>query len=259
MSDNLLRYGSYLILGIFVACGELDAVKAPVLIVLASYLFSSMDGVFDFRLAAFTKKSAAERLDIRRLPERETAESSLLQATSLHGGILRDVNLTVEKGERILLRGDNGSGKTTLLRFLLGLDIPTAGKIRFCPSVSCALQEDPRFHVSVKELISAIDMDGALLRRHMEGFGIEDIENLNLDELSQGQRKKFCLACALAKPAAFLVLDEPSNHVDADSVTYLLQELNQYSGALLICTHDGRLELPWTKILNMDGGILREE
>lgn len=111
----------------------------------------------------------------------------------------------------------------------------------------------------IKELISAMDIDCALLHRHMEGFGIDDIVDLNLDELSQGQRKKFCLACALAKPAAFLVLDEPSNHVDMDSVTYLSQELGRYSGALLICTHDGRLELPWTKILNMDGGILREE
>lgn len=259
MIDNLLRYGSYLILGAFVVCGELEAVRLPVFIVLTSYLFSSMDGVFSFRLAAFSKKSAVEKLGIRELPQRETAKTALLQASSLGGGILRDVSLTVEKGQKVLLRGANGSGKTTLLRFLLGLDIPAEGNVLLCPSVSYALQEEPRFHVPVKEIISAMDVDSVQLRIFMEGFGISEIGEMNLDELSQGQRKKFCLACALSKPGSLLVLDEPTNHVDTDSVTYLSQVLARHPGALLICTHDARLALDWTKIFRMDGGVLCEE
>lgn len=273
--DNLLRYGSYIILGLFIVYGGLDGVKAPVLIVLVSYLFSSMEGVFDFRLQHFSCKSAIKRIDIREVAAaRKGPESrigmgaTILTARAIsrdYDGktVMRCESVTIQENDKVLLRGINGSGKTTLLRLLLGLEKPTTGEVRSCDFISYALQEEPKLHVTVKEVVGEMERVGQLcgeeLRRHWNGFGMENIWEQNLDELSQGECKKFCLACALSKSAKLLVLDEPTNHVDQASVSYLVEVLKQRPEAILICTHDERVDLSWTKKLMAEEGMIREE
>lgn len=256
--DNLLRYGSLVILGVFVLYFGLDAGKTPVLIVLGSYLFTPMDGIFDFRLSLFSARSAMERLAISDIPARTPGKTLAARGLRKAYGekqVLNGLSFTMEDDEKILLVGGNGSGKTTLLRLLLGLETPTAGETADCPA-AYALQEEPKLHILVSELEEAMKLPGAV--PYLQALGVDGLRECYLDELSQGQVTKLCLAWALGKDEKLLVLDEPTNHLDRESVDCLTEILRRRPGPMLICSHDKRLEVNWGRVLTMDGGMLRE-
>ena len=102
-------------------------------------------------------------------------------------------------------------------------------------------------------------MDSNALRRHLVGFQLTGCMEQPLAQLSGGQKKRFFLAAALAKNSQLLLLDEPTNHLDRESVAYLTQVLQEYSGALFLCSHTSWTALRWDKILHMRGGVIGEE
>ena len=102
-------------------------------------------------------------------------------------------------------------------------------------------------------------MDSNALHRHLVGFPLTECMDQPLAQLSGGQQKRFFLAAALAKDSQLLVLDEPTNHLDRESVAYLTQVLQDYPGAMLVCTHTAWAALRWDKILHMRGGVIGEE
>ena len=168
----------------------------------------------------------------------------------------------ISRGERILLTGENGGGKTTLLRILAGFDEPTEGVVSRCGSISVCLQSDPVMHIKTADMIKAVsennDISADELRKHLKAFNITDISEQYFDELSYGQRKKLCLALALSKKAELLVLDEPTNHLDAEGVEHLLDVLRQRKEGILVCTHDKRLDLGWSRVWTAKGGEISE-
>lgn len=256
--DNLLRYGSLVILGAFVLYFGLDPEKAPVLIVLGSWLFASMEGLWGFRLSRFSARSATERLSFRTVPGRKSGKCLAARELSMeYNGkqVLNGLSFSMGEHEKILLAGANGSGKTTLLRLLLGLETPTAGETAACPA-AYVLQEEPKLHVLVEELEKAMKLPGAA--PYLQALGVGELGGCYLDELSQGQVKKLCLAWALGREEALLVLDEPTNHLDRESVACLAELLRCRPGPMLICSHDKRLDAAWDRILTMEGGDLHE-
>jgi len=263
--DSLLNYGSYLIIGLFILCGKAELSRAPYLIVLAGYLFSSISAVFDWRLQQIDGDEACKRLKLR---EENVPKPDGQLIIHIHGAAksydgkpaLQGASLDIREGERVLLHGPNGSGKSTLLRILLGLEEPDSGEVRLgIPRQQCAvcLQEEPVLSATGAELLEAMGdrIDKTAAARHLEGFRIQDIIEKPLVEMSPGERKKCYLAAALAHKGRLLVLDEPTNHLDQQSVSYLLEALRAYRGTLIVCTHSAELALDWDRCVLVEGGV----
>lgn len=268
--DSLLNYGSYVILGLFVLYGGLSAAKLPLLVLLAGTLFSSVNAVFTWWLERAEYQAACQRLNwMQREDQEEPPEEPVLlscaEVEKSFGDkkILSGISLDISRGEHVLLRGKNGSGKSTLLRILLGLERADAGIVLRCSDLAYALQEEAQTTLTVGELTEQLEktpgMDSKALHRHLVGFQLMGCMDQPLAQLSGGQQKRFFLAAVLAKASQLLVLDEPTNHLDRESVAYLTQVLQDYPGAMLVCTHTAWTALRWDKILHMRGGVIGEE
>ena len=181
--------------------------------------------------------------------------------------VLKDVDLTVYKGEFIGLVGPNGSGKSTLLLSLLGVLKPHNGSISIYGNVpnprnffgrigwvSQAASYLPRqIKLTVRELVklgtvsgenmfSWSDGSNEKVSRAIEMVGLEDVENVDVSRLSGGQRQRAVIARALATEAEFILLDEPLVGMDRDarnSLLKLLDELCHHAGkTILMVSHD---------------------
>ncbi len=181
--------------------------------------------------------------------------------------VLKDVDLTIQKGEFIGLVGPNGSGKSTLLLSLLGVLKPHNGSISIYGNVpnprnffgrigwvSQAASYLPRqIKLTVRELVklgtvsgenmfSWSDGSNEKVSRAIEMVGLEDVENVDVSRLSGGQRQRAVIARALATEAEFILLDEPLVGMDRDarnSLLKLLDELCHNAGkTILMVSHD---------------------
>ena len=181
--------------------------------------------------------------------------------------VLKDVDLTIQKGEFIGLVGPNGSGKSTLLLSLLGVLKPHTGSISIYGNVpnprnffgrigwvSQAASYLPRqIKLTVRELVklgtvsgenmfSWSDGSNEKVSRAIEMVGLEDVENIDVSRLSGGQRQRAVIARALATEAEFILLDEPLVGMDRDarnSLLKLLDELCHHAGkTILMVSHD---------------------
>ena len=181
--------------------------------------------------------------------------------------VLKDVDLTVHKGEFIGLVGPNGSGKSTLLLSILGVLKPHTGSISIYGNVpnprnffgrigwvSQAASYLPRqIKLTVRELVklgtvsgenmfSWSDGSNEKVSRAIEMVGLEDVENVDVSRLSGGQRQRAVIARALATEAEFILLDEPLVGMDRDarnSLLKLLDELCHHAGkTILMVSHD---------------------
>jgi zinc transport system ATP-binding protein len=176
---------------------------------------------------------------------------------------LRDVDLTIRRGNFTALIGPNGGGKTTLLKLMLGLLTPDRGTVRILgrpPAevvvrvgyVPQDLGRNQRFPVTVRDVVltgrlrgrrnwlryGRADRDAA--RRTMERLEILDLRNRRIGDLSGGQRQRVYIARALVSDPEILFLDEPTASVDAAHQTEfyeLLRELNR-TVTILIVNHD---------------------
>ena len=181
--------------------------------------------------------------------------------------VLKDVDLTIQKGEFIGLVGPNGSGKSTLLLSLLGVLKPHNGSISIYGNVpnprnffgrigwvSQAASYLPRqIKLTVRELVklgtvsgenmfSWSDGSNEKVSRAIEMVGLEDVENVDVSRLSGGQRQRAVIARALATEAEFILLDEPLVGMDREarnSLLKLLDELCHDAGkTILMVSHD---------------------
>lgn len=176
---------------------------------------------------------------------------------------LAGLDLTVAAGECVALIGANGSGKSTAVRTIAGLLEPTGGSVRVCGHDP---HEEPDAEMARAALALVPDApllyDDLTVREHLElvalSHGVDDdtadaridalLDRLDLAaredfiprELSRGMRQKTQLACALVRPAALLVLDEPVVGLDPPSqllLAGLLREIKRDGGAVLLTTH----------------------
>ncbi len=163
--------------------------------------------------------------------------------------IIRDFSTRVLRGDRIGLIGGNGVGKTTLLRMLLGESMPDTGNIRNGAHVVTAYydqgreQLDPESTVfdTVGEGNDTVTSNGRTCHVHayLRAFLFSDERaRTPVKALSGGERNRLLLARLFTRPANVLVLDEPTNDLDIETLELLEELLAQWSGTLLLVSHD---------------------
>jgi ATPase subunit of ABC transporter with duplicated ATPase domains len=172
-----------------------------------------------------------------------------------------DVDVDVDRGERLIIMGLNGAGKTTLLRILAGIDVPDLGTVEPGHQVSIGYyaqeHEDIKPGVTVLELMREVstlpDQD---LRTILGHFLLADKIDQDAGTLSGGEKTKLALARLVVGRHNVLLLDEPTNNLDPQAKEALLLALDQYQGTLILVSHDtefvGALE-PNRVILMPDG------
>jgi ATP-binding cassette subfamily F protein 3 len=177
--------------------------------------------------------------------------------------VLKDVNLHIERGDRIALVGPNGSGKSTLMRLLSGEEAPDAGHRHEGHNVVTqyfaqdeATRLDPALTV-YETLTSGSPLHMVPAIRNILGgflFSGDDIHK-PVRVLSGGERTRLAVARMLLRPSNTLLLDEPTNHLDLDSKEVLLDALVDYGGTLIFVSHDRYfVERLATKIIEVGSG-----
>jgi len=177
--------------------------------------------------------------------------------------VFKDVNLHIERGDRIALVGPNGSGKSTLMRMLSQSESPDGGTLTVGHQVVMeyfAQDEAARLNpaLTVYETLEAgspNDMVPAI-RNILGGFLFSGDDILKKAAvLSGGERTRLAVARMLLRPSNTLLLDEPTNHLDLDSKDVLLEALEDYGGTLILVSHDRYfVEKLATKIIEIGHG-----
>ena len=180
--------------------------------------------------------------------------------------ILENFNFKINKGDRIGILGGNGSGKTTFLKLLLKEETPDKGTIKNFKNIEFSYFDQKRSDLFLKETIkknmcpSGGDYINVMGKdRHVYGYLKEfqfDPKILNdyVSTLSGGQKNRLMLAKILANPKSSLILDEPTNDLDMDTLDLLEEILINYKGTLIIVSHDRDfLDQTVTRILAFQG------
>ena len=166
--------------------------------------------------------------------------------------VARDFSTTLMRGDKVGIVGPNGSGKTTLLRLLLGELPPQTGRLRHGANLEIAyfdqlraqLEEDKTVMDNVAEGRDFITVNGQ--RRHVIGYLADFLfsserARVYAGTLSGGERNRLLLARLFARPANLLVMDEPTNDLDLETLELLEDLLLEYEGTLLLVSHDREL------------------
>jgi ATP-binding cassette subfamily F protein uup len=163
--------------------------------------------------------------------------------------IVRDLTTRIERGDKIGIVGPNGAGKTTLLRLLLGQLAPQAGKVEqgtrlevvYFDQLRAQLDETMRVQDAVADGNATVTIDGRTRHviSYLEDFLFEpDRARTPIKALSGGERNRLLLARLFTKPCNVLVLDEPTNDLDAETLELLEDLLVEFGGTLLLVSHD---------------------
>ncbi|GGM24653.1 ATP-binding cassette domain-containing protein [Pseudomonas asuensis] len=185
--------------------------------------------------------------------------------------ILRDFSLVVQRGDRIGLLGPNGSGKTTLLKLLLGDLEPTSGKIVHGTKLEVAYFDQLRHALELektvidnmaegREFITINGQDRHVLSYLGDFLFSPQRARTPVKALSGGERARLLLAKLFSKPANLLVLDEPTNDLDVETLELLEEVLLSFEGTVLMVSHDRAfLDNVVTSTLVFEGkGLVRE-
>jgi ATP-binding cassette subfamily F protein 3 len=158
--------------------------------------------------------------------------------------LFKGVCLRIEAGEKIGLIGPNGAGKTTLLRIIQGLEQPDHGRVRMgyevYPSYFSQLTAAEELSgTPFSQIMEAADLDNTEARTILGRFLFSgDDVFKSMADLSGGERRRLGLVKLMLSKANFLILDEPTNHLDLDSIEIIEKALLDYSGTVLIVSHD---------------------
>ena len=164
--------------------------------------------------------------------------------------IVQELDLRVLRGDRLGIVGANGAGKTTLLRLLTGLEQPDTGKVGVGSSLSTVTLDQQRRSLDPKATLSDTLTGGGgdmvqvgTEMRHVIGYMKDFLfrpeqARTPVGVLSGGERGRLMLACALARPSNLLVLDEPTNDLDLETLDLLQEMLSAYDGTVLLVSHD---------------------
>jgi ATP-binding cassette subfamily F protein 3 len=158
--------------------------------------------------------------------------------------VLRGLNQTLWRGERVGLIGPNGSGKSVLIRLILGLDAPDRGEIVVGPSVTAGYYAQEHETLDLGQtVIDAVRAAGSLSEASAVSFLIRYLftyrqVSQKIAELSGGERSRLQLALLVLSGANFLLLDEPTNNLDIASAETLEAALDDFEGTVLVISHD---------------------
>ena len=177
--------------------------------------------------------------------------------------VIKDLDLVIENGDRLVVAGRNGAGKSTLLRIISGNDADFSGTVKLGSGVSIGYfsqdnAETLKGSMSILEFLEAEaplelipklrDMLGAFLFRGDDVFK-------SIDVLSGGEKSRLALLRILLKPVNLLILDEPTNHLDLHSKDVLLKALKDFGGTVIFVSHDrGFIESLANRVLELKPG-----
>ncbi|PID33244.1 lipoprotein-releasing system ATP-binding protein LolD [Candidatus Saccharibacteria bacterium] len=200
--------------------------------------------------------------------------------------IFSDVNLEIEKGEFILLKGDSGAGKSTLLNIIGGIEKPDSGEIIINNKNVNKLKakEQARFyrkevgfifqdfylhpHLNVSENISLAGVFANLAQKEVDErvgkitkvLKIEDILKSKIDEISGGQAERVCIARAIFMSPSIILADEPTNNLDEKNAENAVKILHTISKAMnitvIISSHNQMVERYADRIIKLSGGVI---
>ncbi|MET3725391.1 ABC-F family ATP-binding cassette domain-containing protein [Sphingomonas trueperi] len=179
--------------------------------------------------------------------------------------IIKDLTFRVTKGDRIGIVGSNGAGKSTLLKMLTGELQPDEGTVKLSQTLDAIIIDQQRSLMApdkrVRDVLADggdwIDVQGA--RKHVHGYLKEflfdpSIAEARIGTLSGGERSRLLLAREFARPSNLLVLDEPTNDLDLETLDLLQEVIADYAGTVLIVSHDRDfLDRTVTVTLGLDG------
>jgi ATP-binding cassette subfamily F protein 3 len=196
-------------------------------------------------------------------PGRVVLETKGLRKAYGDNVVLRQLDLMVERGDRIALVGPNGAGKSTLMRLLAGIDRPDEGVrleghkvvLDYFAQDQAAVLNPARTVVEEMSAASSLTM-APMIRTILGGFLFEgDDVYKKVAVLSGGERNRLALAKMLLTSSNVLLLDEPTNHLDLDSKEVLLDALADYGGTLVFVSHDRYfVDKLATKVIEVGGG-----
>lgn len=189
------------------------------------------------------------------------------QVTKAYGErtIIRDFTLRIQRGDRIGIVGGNGAGKTTLLRMLTGELAPDSGTITRAKTLDGIVIDQQRKLLQPEKRVRDILADGGDwvtvrgAKKHIQGYLKEFLFDPGLVEarigtLSGGERSRLLLAREFARESNLLVLDEPTNDLDLETLDLLQEVIADYEGTVLIVSHDRDfLDRTVTVTLGLDG------
>ena len=181
--------------------------------------------------------------------------------------VLVDVNLLIERGQKVALIGPNGAGKSTLLKIIAGRLDPTEGEVVWSSRARVgyydqhqdeALVADRTMLEEVRTI--AADQPDATLRGILGRFLFRGDDVFKpISVLSGGERSRVALAKFLIEPTNVLLLDEPTNHLDATTRRKLVDALESYDGTIIVASHDPAiLEKVATRVYQVEDGECRE-
>ncbi len=165
--------------------------------------------------------------------------------------VVRDFSARIMRGDRVGLVGPNGAGKTTLLRMLLGETAPDSGEVHRGANVQVAYYDQQREQLDPERTVADTVGDGndtvtvGGQTRHVIGYlgdflFAPERARSPVRALSGGERNRLLLARLLTRPANVLVLDEPTNDLDLETLELLEEQLLEWPGTLLLVSHDRR-------------------
>src|SRR5215210_1755218 len=212
--------------------------------------------------AAGTAKLALSKDDVR---SKTVIDAQHALKSYAERPIIRDFSLRVQRGDRIGIVGANGAGKTTLLKLLTGALKPDSGSVTLSKTLSGIVIDqqrklmDPR--KTVRDVLAHggdwIDVRGH--KKHIKGYLKEFLFDPALAEaqiasLSGGERSRLLMAREFARKANLLVLDEPTNDLDLETLDLLQEVIADYEGTVLIVSHDRDfLDRTVTVTIGLDG------
>ncbi|BBC73665.1 elongation factor 3 [Altererythrobacter sp. B11] len=179
--------------------------------------------------------------------------------------VIRNFSLRIQRGDRIGVVGSNGAGKTTLLKLLTGELAPDEGEVTLAKTLNGVMIDQQRALMqpdrTVRQILAEggdwIDVRG--VRKHVQGY-LKDflfdpaIVDMKVGVLSGGERSRLLLAREFAKASNLLVLDEPTNDLDLETLDLLQEVIADYEGTVLIVSHDRDfLDRTVTVTLGLDG------
>jgi ATP-binding cassette subfamily F protein uup len=164
--------------------------------------------------------------------------------------LLKEFSTRVMRGDRVAIIGPNGAGKSTLVKLLLGETKPDKGSVRTGSGLEVVYLDQSRAPLkpgmTLWEALADTGADQVMVRgrpRHVAGYAKEFLFRESqmrqpVESLSGGERNRLLLARTLARPANLLVLDEPTNDLDMDTLDLLEDVLADYEGTLILVSHD---------------------
>lgn len=176
----------------------------------------------------------------------EVRELAFSYTGRANGNLFEGLSFQIRPGDRLAVIGKNGKGKTTLLNILAGALTPTAGSVNLSPTTIVGYYQqtnrkelDPQNTVAEEIAKACPDLSTSRVRATCGAMMFPgDRAEKKISVLSGGEQSRVLLGKILAHPVNLLLLDEPSNHLDMDSIQVMTQEVSNFAGGVVIVTHD---------------------